>query len=341
LRCHPCSITAPVDTTGSEPTPSSPPPPAERRRGGSRLQWVGLAVSLLSVAGVVWWATKQQAPQLPSTGPEIAALVGAIALYGLATVVRAERWQRLLEDEQATPARVDTYALTCIGYMGNNILPARAGDAIRVVLAAPRAETSKRTVAGTLLAERLLDIVVLVVLFVVVGYGLLGEVGGGKVEIILLVAAGLAIAAGLAYFAVRRNEKMMAFIAPMLSSTLGLRRAHHGLLLLGMTLVIWGIEAGVWMSAGAAIGFGMDPIEGLYIVALASVFSMIPSGPAYAGTQDAAAILGIKALGGTGAQAVAYIVMLRFIIVVPITLVGLVLLAARYGGLGKLKDARR
>jgi len=298
-------------------------------------------VSLLSVAGVVWWATKQQAPQLPSTGPEIAALVGAIALYGLATVVRAERWQRLLEDEQATPARVDTYALTCIGYMGNNILPARGGDVVRTLLMAPRAHTSIRTVIGTLLAERILDVAVLVVLFVVVGYGLLGEVGGGKVEIILLVAAGLAIAAGLAYFAVRRNEKMMAFIAPMLSSTLGLRRAHHGLLLLGMTLVIWGIEAGVWMSAGAAIGFGMDPIEGLYIVALASVFSMIPSGPAYAGTQDAAAILGIKALGGTGAQAVAYIVMLRFIIVVPITLVGLVLLAARYGGLGKLRDARR
>ena len=341
MRCHPCSITAPVDTTGSEPTPSSPPPPAPRRRGGSRLQWVGLAVSLLSVAGVVWWATKQQAPQLPSTGPEIAALVGAIALYGLATVVRAERWQRLLEDEQATPARVDTYALTCIGYMGNNILPARGGDVVRTLLMAPRAHTSIRTVIGTLLAERILDVAVLVVLFVVVGYGLLGEVGGGNVEIILLVAAGLAIAAGLAYFAVRRNEKMMAFIAPMLSSTLGLRRAHHGLLLLGMTLVIWGIEAGVWMSAGAAIGFGMDPIEGLYIVALASVFSMIPSGPAYAGTQDAAAILGIKALGGTGAQAVAYIVMLRFIIVVPITLVGLVLLAARYGGLGKLKDARR
>ena len=85
----------------------------------------------------------------------------------------------------------------------------------------------------------------------------------------------------------------------------------------------------------------MDPIEGCYIVALACVFSMIPSGPAYAGTQDAAAILGIKALGGTGAQAVAYIVMLRFMIVVPITLVGLVLLAARYGGLGRLRQAAR
>jgi hypothetical protein len=316
-------------------------PREEPRRGGSRLSWLGLVVSLLCVAGVVWWAVHQPKPDLPSTRSEILALLGAIALYGLATVVRSERWQRLLEDEGAVPARIDTYALTCVGYAGNNVLPARAGDAIRAVLMAPRAGTSIRTVIGTLLAERLLDIAVLVVLFVVVGYGLLGEVGGDSVEIILLAAAGLAIAATVAYFAVRRNEKLVAFIAPMLSATLGLRRAHHGLLLLGLTLVIWGIEAGVWMSAAACVGFGMDPIEGLYIVALASVFSMIPSGPAYAGTQDAAAILGIKALGGTGAQAVAYIVMLRFIIVVPITLVGLVLLAARYGGLGRLREARR
>ena len=67
---------------------------------------------------------------------------------------------------------------------------------------------------------------------------------------------------------------------------------------------------------------------------------MIPSGPAYAGTQDAAAIIGIKALGGTSAQAVAYVVMLRFVIVLPITLVGLVLLMTRYGGLGRLRLSR-
>ena len=78
--------------------------------------------------------------------------------------------------------------------MGNNVLPARAGDAIRAVLMAPLAGTSIRTVVGTLLAERLLDIAVLVAIFVIVGYGLLGEVGADSVEIILLVVAGLAIA---------------------------------------------------------------------------------------------------------------------------------------------------
>ncbi len=73
------------------------------------------------------------------------------------------------------------------------------------------------------------------------------------------------------------------------------------------------------MSVGAAVGFGMDPIEGLYLVALASVFCLIPSGPAYAGTQDTAVAIGIKAIGGTGSIAVAYLLMLRFVIVVPIT----------------------
>ncbi len=302
---------------------------------------LGIVVSVLALGAVVYWASKQQAPRLPHTTGEILALVGAIALYGVATVVRAERWQRLLEDEDAHPPRADTYALTVIGYTGNNVLPARAGDAIRIVLMGPAANTSRITVAGTLVAERVLDVTVLVVLFVVVGYGLLGEVGGEKVEIIAAVLVAAAIVAVVAWQIVKRNERLHGSAQQLASSTLGLRRAHHGLLLLGMTLVIWAIEAGVWMSVGAAVGFGMDPIEGLYLVALASVFSMIPSGPAYAGTQDAAVAIGIKALGGTGAIAVAYLLMLRFVIVVPITLAGLVLLVARYGGLSRLRGKLR
>jgi glycosyltransferase 2 family protein len=305
------------------------------------LSAIGIVVSVLALGAVVWWASKQHAPRLPHTTGEILALVGAIALYGVATVVRAERWQRLLEDEGAVPPRADTYALTVIGYMGNNVLPARAGDAIRIVLMGPAAKTSRITVAGTLVAERILDVAVLVVLFVVVGYGLLGEVGGEKIEIIVAVLVAAAICAGVAWQIVKRNERLRGYARQLASSTLGLRRANHGLLLLAMTLLIWAIEAGVWMSVGAAVGFGMDPIEGLYLVALASVFSMIPSGPAYAGTQDAAVAIGIKALGGTGAIAVAYLLMLRFVIVVPITLAGFVLLVARYGGLSRLRGKLR
>ena len=96
LRCHHRPISSPVPTAAGEPAPR------QERRVGSRLSWLGLVVSLLAVAGVVWWASQAgPAATCRRAGSELAALLGAIALYALATVVRAERWQRLLVDEGA------------------------------------------------------------------------------------------------------------------------------------------------------------------------------------------------------------------------------------------------
>jgi uncharacterized membrane protein YbhN (UPF0104 family) len=304
----------------------------------SPLSVAGLLVSLACVVGVVWWALHQEPPDLPSTAGEWEALLGAVALYGVATLIRGERWRQLMREDGAEPSRGDAHGLNVVGYMGNNILPARAGDAMRVFLMAPRAQASRRTIVGTLVAERLLDVVVILILFVVVGYGLLGEVGAGSVGWIALATVVAVLLAVGGVVLVRRSERLHDLAAPILSSTLRLR-GRHGLSLFAATFVIWGVEAGVWMAVGRAAGLPFDLIEGCYLVALASVFALIPSGPGYAGTQDTAAILGIGALGGTGAQAVAYLVLLRFVIVVPITLLGLGLMAARYGGLRRLRRA--
>src|SRR6059058_2155903 len=119
-----------------------------------RTTTVGAAVSALCVAGVVVWATRQQGPRLPSGGRELGFLALALVLYAANTLVRAERWHRLAQRERATIARRDTYALTVVGYAGNNALPARAGDVLRVMLAAARGGGTRRSLAGTLIAER-------------------------------------------------------------------------------------------------------------------------------------------------------------------------------------------
>ncbi len=334
--CHP---SRPISTPATHPEKKTEPDAAGPPRGVSRLSLIGIAISVVAVAGVVWWALHQEPPQFPDSPGEWWALAGAIALYAVATLVRGERWRALLLAEGGHPSRLDAQALNTVGYATNNILPARAGDAVRVVLMAPLARMSMKSVLGTLLAERLLDIAVILTLFIVVGYGLLGEAGAGDVGWILLATLLFGAAAAGAVLIIRRNERMHEFMAPILSSTLQLR-SRHGIVLLGVTFVIWALEAGVWMSAGAAAGFPMDPIEGCYIVALASVFALIPSGPGYAGTQDAAAITGILALGGTHSQAVTYVILVRFVIAVPITIVGLTLIAVRYGGLRRLRPAR-
>ena len=57
--------------------------------------------------------------------------------------------------------------------MGNNVLPARAGEVLRVVLLAQRSDGSKRTLLGSVVAERMLDLIALVTIFVVTVYGVL------------------------------------------------------------------------------------------------------------------------------------------------------------------------
>ena len=270
---------------------------------------------------------------------QIGALIGAIALYARQHAPALGALAPPAARRRRAPARADSYALTAIGYAVNNVLPARAGDAVRVVLMAPRAQASRRTVLGTIVAERLLDVGVILVLFLVVGYAVLGEVGAGSVEWIALATA--AVIAGVAV----RSCSCAATSASTTSSRRCCPRPRgllsaHGALLVAMTFGIWIIEALRGSRSAPSVGFAMSFLEGLYLVALASVFALIPSGPGYAGTQDAAAVIGIKAIGGTGATAVSYLVMLRFVLLVPITVVGFLLLVTRYGGLGAARAAR-
>ena len=76
------------------------------------------------------------------------------------------------------------------------------------------------------------------------------------------------------------------------------------------------------MTAAASCVPAYAGPEGISENTLASVFALIPSGPGYAGTQDAAAVTGILALGGTHSQAVTYVILVRFVIAVPITIAG-------------------
>jgi uncharacterized membrane protein YbhN (UPF0104 family) len=306
---------------------------------------LGAIVSILSLAGVVWWALDQKAPTLPDTGARWAALVGAVALYAVATCVRGERWQALLRHNGAHPQRADSYALVAVGYMGNNVLPARAGDAFRVVFMAPRAETGARTVIGTLLAERVLDVAVLGSAFAILTFGVVDHAGLPSGNRLRFVAGALvvllALSAVVVLIAHRRGHlaRLWAFIAPMIAATANLR-GRHGAAMLATTLVVWALEATVWWACGEAAGLDLTAVEACYLIALASMFAMVPSGPGYAGTMDAAVIFGARVLDRAPSAALSYLLLVRFVLFVPITLVGLILLVTRYGGWAKLRSRR-
>jgi glycosyltransferase 2 family protein len=310
-----------------------------------RFALIQAILSLVALAAVIWWASKQDAPELPSTRSAIGWLVVAAALYAVVTLLRGERWHQILHMTGVKTSRADAYGLTAVGYMGNNVLPARAGEMLRVVLLSSRTDAGKRSLFGTVVAERMLDAVALAAIFAVVVFGILREadVPTDKPLLVVAIGATLAVAAlGALHISRRRGAlgRLRDFVRPLAGAPRALL-SRQGMVLLALSFVIWAFEASVYLSVAHATGLDISGMGALYLVAFTNLVAMLPAGPGYLGTFDAAVVVGVKAIGGTGSQAVSYLLLLRFILFLPITVVGLVVLVTRYGGWSRLRAATR
>jgi hypothetical protein len=287
---------------------------------GARRPRVGLlqaAISLAGLAGIVWWATQQKAPHVPLDPHALARLAAALGVYATAMLMRAERWHRILVHSGLDQGRGESYRLTAVGYMGNNTLPARAGDLMRVVLlGGPR-----RAVLGTVVAERLLDVCALTAIFAFVVL----ERGVSFGPLPYLVGAG--VVALVALVALRRfAPRVRAWVSPVAGASRSLLSAH-GAVLLVLSIVLWLAEASVYYAVGAAVGIDLGATGALYVMALTNLSSMIPAAPGYVGTFDAAVLLALRSLHR---PSLGYLLVLRFILFVPITIVGFTIFLTRY-----------
>jgi hypothetical protein len=80
-------------------------------------------------------------------------------------------------------------------------------------------------------------------------------------------------------------------------------------------------------------------LDCVQIVTLVNLIGLVPAAPANIGTFDAAVLFATAGLTSGGAGLV-YVLVLRLVLFVPVTLVGLVVLVARYGGLSRLRMQR-
>jgi uncharacterized membrane protein YbhN (UPF0104 family) len=299
-----------------------------------------LLISLTAIGGVVWWALRQKTPTFPTGARAISILVLCVGCYAVATIARGIRWHLILGLTNIEHRRLDALALTPVGYMGNTILPARAGEILRMLLLKTRSSSTRREIFGSIVAERVLDAVTLVAVFAVMTViGVAGAPTGrgaalAAVGVLALGAAGVVI-----LLALRRRgrfERFASVLRPFLISTKLLLCARGAVLALA-TAAIWLIEGLIYWLVAQSLSLPVNYIDSAYLVVLASIVAILPAAPGYLGTVDAAIIFGLRAIGIAGASALSFTILVRFIIFVPITVAGLVIMVARYGGLGRLR----
>jgi uncharacterized protein (TIRG00374 family) len=305
-----------------------------------RAAWV--LVSLISLGAVVWWASTQHAPKMPTSGAGAAWLAASLGAYALAIVLRGWRWHRILNLSRVPHARADAFWLIPVTYMGNTVLPLRGGEVLRISLMSSRTTAKAREVLGTVIAERILDVATLAVIFVVLTWS--GVDGAPTETIAAYVAAGLLLfAAALlcAYLVLRRRGRFDTFadrIRPYAGASKLFAHAE-GLTLAGLSGLIWLLEGLTVMLVGRSLGIHLGLLAALLTNVTATLASAIPAGPGFVGTYDAGILLGLHAAGVTRGTATGFLILLRAIVFVPVTIVGLVVLVVRYGGLRRNRNA--
>ncbi|MGE5377564.1 MAG: lysylphosphatidylglycerol synthase transmembrane domain-containing protein, partial [Bacteroidota bacterium] len=176
--------------------------------------WVGVLISVLfiwlALRGLrlddFWQAIKQA---------NYAWVIPGIMFYFVGVLVRSWRWQYLLDPIKKIPMRV-MFPTTIIGYMGNNIYPARAGEVLRAVILKRKEGVAISASLATIIVERIFDGVVMLG-FVFINLPELAKLTGGSgflgsIQEVALIGTGVFLGA-LAVFLVaamypRRTEKI-------------------------------------------------------------------------------------------------------------------------------------
>jgi uncharacterized protein (TIRG00374 family) len=296
--------------------------------------WLGLLISLVfvywAVRGLDWvsfWQAVQSA--------EYGWLIPGVAVYLVGLWVRAWRWHYLLRPIKPIPTR-RMFPVVCIGYMGNNIYPARAGEVLRAVILKRKEGVPVSASLATVIVERIFDGVVMLS-FVFLNLpelarinsdsGFVGDIqtlsvwGAGifafALVVFLLAAMFPRVTAQLGSWFIqhllpgRLHEKADGIMNKFLDGLASLRSPLNVLMVFLSSLVIWLLETGKYWFVMHAFNFSVPFFALMLMNGIVNLATTFPSAPGYVGTFDAPGIAVLIAYGVDKAAATGYTLVLH------------------------------
>jgi glycosyltransferase 2 family protein len=278
-------------------------------------------------------------------------LIPGIAVYFMGVWARAWRWHYLLRPVKSIPTRT-MFPIVAIGYMGNNIYPARAGELLRAVVLKRRENVPISASLATIIVERVFDgVVMLAFVFINLselthltgGSGFVGSIQEiamwgslaffGALAVFLLAAMfpqrsiALVEAFTRRFIPLRFREKVLDISKKFLGGLESLRSPREALMVFVTSIVIWLLETGKYWFVMHAFPFHVSFFALMLMNGIVNLATTIPSAPGYVGTFDAPGIAVLSSYGVNPSVAAGYTLVLHVALWVPITLLGAYFLA--------------
>jgi hypothetical protein len=306
-------------------------------------KYVPIAIGIIiSIISIIWIARNFNFADIVSSllSADYGYLIPVIWLIVLSFALRSFRWGLLFIGPKK-PSNTSLFTSLMIGYLGNNILPARAGELARIYVLNKQEGISKSFTLATVVVERTCDLLMALTLlsFVLLLFPFPKwlQNAGALVSAITLVAFVFIIILNFkGEPMVTLLVKKMSFLPKHWLDTInhigiefiiglsGLRKNQKILSFLSLTTLIWAMELGILLCMAWAFYIPVTLSGILFVMIVTGLSTIIPSSPGYIGTYEFFTLAALSLIGITGNAALSFAIATHVITLIMSSIIGVI-----------------
>jgi len=270
---------------------------------------------------------------------------GVIVILVSAQILRSVRWGFMIQPLETVSQKV-LFPITSIGFMFIVLLPARLGEIARPYILQQNSKINFSSAMATIVLERILDSIFILGLFASATSFM--ELPGWVMAasryfaLALLLGIGLLILGGLRrirndihgivqkIFPYRVSTWISEVIEKFYRGMIVLRNVRQTLIILTLTIAIWGMFFLVNWLLFHALGMNLGALASIFVLVFTILGIAVPAAPGFIGNYHFACILALSFFGVNKNIAVGYALLLHILTIGTILLLGLVCLSQSF-----------
>ncbi len=305
--------------------------------------WLGVGISALFLLFVFRKVNLYELKGALETANYIY-LIPVVLLLILSLWLRAFRWHYILQPIKKIKIG-SLFSATMIGFMANNLLPARLGEFVRAYVIGQKEQISKSSSFATIVVERVFDgLTLLLFLVVVLIFGSFSSPKWLRNTAYIALGVYLFTLFFLILLKIKTNETLRLaefifrpfppklrrkFIQALNSFARGLKILHDTkniVVSVVLSLFIWLPVAAIIYFLLVSFGIHLPIYASFLLMVILCLGVMVPSAPGYVGTIQFFCVAGLALFGVPKSQALSFSIIYHVSTFIPVTAIGLVYL---------------
>ncbi len=237
-------------------------------------------------------------------------LIPGVLIYAFTYVLRSIRYYFMIYPIKKTKV-LENFPYTVLGFFMNNIIPLRLGELIRAKVTGERLGISRSSVLGTIVVERLIDVIIFVMFFFIImlvmpfpefiknTFYVCGAVFGTALIVLFLISKHEEKAAAFVS-KIPMPAKIKSFVMSLFEKFAGglimLRKPGVFFASFAISVLIWVAESAFLVLTAKSCGVDISILGGIFVVIIIGIGAILPTAPGYIGAFEFMGVTALSAL---------------------------------------------